>query len=139
MADTSSYVKDGLTSVTPFVAVPDIAEAIDLYARIFGAVEVRRDADPTGIVRHAVLRFGDAPLELGQHGDVVRPAPPALPPVGVHLYVPDVDHIWARAASAGATGHPPVNQPYGDREAMIVDPYGITWYVATSQPAPKQP
>jgi len=129
MADDRSYVKTGLTPVTPFLAVPDIADAIALYVRVFDAVEVRRDADPTGVVRHAVLRVGDAPLELGLHGK--NPEPDGLPPVGVHLFVPDVDAVWARATAAGASGMAPTDQPYGDREAMIVDPLGITWYVAT--------
>lgn len=133
MADATSYVKAGLTPVTPFLAVPDVPDAIALYVRLFDAVEERRDPDPEGVVRHAVLRVGGAPLELGMHGHVTPPAAHALPPVGVHLYVPDVDAVWARATAAGATGYPPANQPYGDREATIVDPFGITWYVATNQ------
>jgi len=49
-----------------------------------------------------VLRFGDAPLELGLHGQIVPPAAHTLPPVGVHLFVPDVDAVWGRATAAQA-------------------------------------
>lgn len=130
MADR--HVKPGLTAVTPFLAVPDVPAAIALYVRLFDAVEVRRAPDPTGVVRHAVLSVGGAPFELGLHEDASAPASHGLPPVGVHLYVPDVDAVWARASTVGVTGYAPTDQPYGDREAMIVDPYGITWYVATN-------
>lgn len=131
----SAYKKPGLTAATPFLAVPDIAAAIACYTAMFGATEVRRDADPTGVVRHALIRIDDAIIELGLHSDVHRVVAPTLPPVGVHLYVPDVDAVWRRALAAGATGHPPTDMPYADREALVTDPFGITWYVATNKDA----
>jgi PhnB protein len=134
MADGSSYVKAGLTAVTPFLSVPDVPVASALYVQLFEAVEERRDPGSDGVIQHAVLRIAGAPFELGRHGHAAHPpAPGGLPPVGMHLYVPDVDAVWARASAVGATGHAPTDQPHGDREAMIVDPFGITWYVATNQ------
>ena len=39
-----------------------------------------------------------------------------------------------RALSAGATSTgEPVDQPYGDREAAVQDPFGNYWYIATHQ------
>lgn len=130
---STKYVKEGLTAVTPFLAVPDVPAAIDFYVRVFEAVDVRRDADPSGVVRHAVLSIGDAPVELGQHDGAARTPAGQLPVTAVHLYVPDVDATWARAQAAGAVGTAPVDQPYGDRESMVVDPFGVVWYVATSK------
>jgi PhnB protein len=133
MITSRPYTKEGLTAVTPFLLVPDIPTAITCYVRVFGAVEVRRDADPAGLVRHAVLQIDDAPVELGQHADVTRVPPGSLSPVGVHLYVPDVDGVWERALAAGMNGSPPADMPYGDREACVTDPFGITWWVATNR------
>lgn len=129
-------MKGGLTAVTPFLAVPDIPAAIDFYVRVFGAVDVRRDADPIGAVQHAVISIDGAPLELGRHA-VTKSAPGELPSVSVHLYVPDVDAVYSRAIAAGATGRPPADMPYADREAGVFDPFGITWWVATNKSAAK--
>lgn len=134
MTSARPYVKDGLTAVTPFLLVPDVPAAITFYVRIFGATEVRRDPGPIGTVQHALLRIDDAPIELGQHADTARGDLKVLPPVGVHLYVPDVDALHRRAVAAGATATQPTDMPYGDREATVVDPFGITWWIATNRP-----
>jgi PhnB protein len=132
VAKARAHVKEGLTAVTPFLAVPDIPTAIAWYVRVFGAVDVRRDPGPDGVVQHAVLRIDDAPIELGRHA-TTAPTGSSLPSVTLHLYVADVDGVWERARADGATGYAPIAQPYGDREAMVVDPFGITWFVATNQ------
>ena len=133
MSPGRPYVKDGLTAVTPFLLVPDISAAVAFYVRVFGAVEVRRDPDPTGVAQHAVLRIDEAPIELGRHAVTARSDLDVLPSLGVHLFVPDVDAVHERALAAGAAARPPTDMPYGDREAAIVDPFGITWWVATNQ------
>lgn len=127
------YIKEGLSAVTPFLLVPDVPAAITFYARVFAAVEIRRDPGPTGIVQHAVMRIDDVPIELGRHADTAHSDLNVLPPVGIHLYVADVDAAYKRALAAGATAKPPTDMPYGDREAAVVDPFGITWWIATNQ------
>ena len=53
-------------------------------------------------------------------------------PVGLHLFVEDVDAVVARAVSAGAAVTRPVaDQFYGDRSGSVTDPFGHVWHVAT--------
>jgi PhnB protein len=53
-------------------------------------------------------------------------------PVGIHLYIKDVDTVVKRAVDAGAMLERPVeNMFYGDRSGSIVDPFGHKWYVST--------
>ena len=55
----------------------------------------------------------------------------------LHLNVPGVDAIVARAAAAGATVvRPPSDEAYGERGATIIDPFGHRWMIAStiSQP-----
>lgn len=55
-------------------------------------------------------------------------------PTGLHLYVPDADHVYRRALGAGAESlYEPVDQPYGDREGGVKDIAGNHWYIATHQ------
>ena len=55
----------------------------------------------------------------------------------------DVDYSYRRAVEYGATGlRPPEDQPYGDRSASLVDPYGFRWMlnqpISTLSPAQLQ-
>ena len=53
-------------------------------------------------------------------------------PMGVHLYMKDVDAVVERATAAGAKiVRQTENMFYGDRSAALVDPFGHAWYVAT--------
>jgi PhnB protein len=46
--------------------------------------------------------------------------------------VPDCDAIYDQAIRAGAKPiHPPINQPYGDRNGGVTDEWGNQWYMAT--------
>jgi len=55
-------------------------------------------------------------------------------PTTFYLYVPNADETYASALQAGATSiYPVADQPYGDRNGGIKDPFGNTWYVATSR------
>src|SRR5437016_10611301 len=53
-------------------------------------------------------------------------------PVGLHLYLEDVDAVAKKAIAAGATLKRPVeNQFYGDRLGSIIDPFGHLWHIST--------
>jgi PhnB protein len=61
-------------------------------------------------------------------------SPPTLggSPVTIHLYMADVDALFARAVAAGATVLRPVaDQFYGDRAGRLQDPFGHAWVFAT--------
>ncbi len=131
MTTTTRYIPAGLNAVTPYLLLRDPIAAIDFYTGVFDAIEVMRHEEG-GRVVHAKLRIGGSVVEMGQHGDRTDADVLDLPPVGVHLYVEDVDAVLAKATAAGARVLVPImDQPYGDREASIADPFGIVWFVAT--------
>lgn len=127
-------VPHGMTSLTPFLAIPRAGEAIDFYQRVFGA----RLVDATefgGVIAHAELDFDNGRLQLGV------PMPDyhlVAPPEGdddcysIGLYVADVDKTVERAVAAGAVVREPVtNFVSGDRFASIRDPFGVRWSIMT--------
>ena len=64
-AHTTNGMPHGSTSLTPFLAIPSAAEAIEFYRNVFGA----RLIDATemgGIIAHADLDFGTGHLQLGE-------------------------------------------------------------------------
>jgi PhnB protein len=53
-------------------------------------------------------------------------------PVKLLIYVDDADAVVRQALAAGATELRPVkNQFYGDRSGMVLDPFGLSWSIAT--------
>jgi PhnB protein len=128
-------IPDGYRSITPYLIVADGAGAIAFYEKAFGAIERMRHAMPDGRIGHAELIIGDSMIMLAdEFPEENARAPGAFggSPVGLHLFVEDVDAAVARAKSAGATVTRPVaDQFYGDRNGTVTDPFGHVWHVTT--------
>ena len=131
----ASAIPEGYSAVTPFLTVTDAARALDFYKRAFGAVEVFRLAAADGErLLHAELQIGGARLMLADCSPEFGRAAPARDGagVGIHLYVADVDAVVAQAVDAGARITVPVADMFwGDRFGRLLDPFGVTWSVAT--------
>ncbi|GAB2556839.1 VOC family protein [Leucobacter ruminantium] len=133
-AHTTNGMPHGATSLTPFLAIPRAAEAIEFYRDVFGA-RVIDVTEMGGVVAHADLDFGTGHLQLGE------PMPDyhlVAGPEGeddcysMGIYVPDVDTVVERAVAAGATvREAPSDFVSGDRFASIRDPFGVRWSVMT--------
>ena len=128
-------IPEGFHTVTPYLIIKNASDAIEFYKRAFGATETMRLSGPQGKVGHAEIRIGSSPLmladefpEMGFSG----PQGSTGSPVGIHLYVEDVDLIFSQAITAGAKVLRPVSdQFYGDRSGTLADPFGHIWHVAT--------
>ena len=114
-------------TLTPYLVVPDADAEIRFLQAAFEATEgpCQRNADAT--VMHAECRVGDSLIMLGQASQTWKALAAAL-----YLWVPDVDATYERALKAGATSQSaPEDKPYGQRMAGVVDPNGITWWIAS--------
>ncbi|MFZ3245308.1 MAG: VOC family protein [Candidatus Acidiferrales bacterium] len=121
------YMREGFRTITPYILVGGAAKFIDFMKEAFGAEEKGRVAMPNGKIMHAEVKVGDSMIELSDGNEQYGPTPVAL-----HYYVEDADATYARAIDAGAIStHAPVDQPYGDREAGVKDPFGNSWFIAT--------
>jgi PhnB protein len=128
-------IPDGYRAVTPYLIIDGAAAAIAFYQRAFGAGERMRHVAPDGRIGHAELVIGDCVIMLAdEHPEIGALGPRSVggTPVGIHLYVEDVDAVAARAVAAGATVIDPVaDKFYGERMGTIADPFGHRWYIAT--------
>ncbi len=124
----------GYHSITPSIIFDDASEAIEFYKRAFGAQEVMRMPGPGGRILHAEIKIGDSVVMVGD----IFPGMPGRSarrlggsPMGLHLYVENVEEFFQRAVAAGGTPTMPLaDQFWGDRYGRIVDPFGIEWGVA---------
>ncbi len=115
---------DGWHSITPRVFVDDPAALVAFLKQAFDGQGDLQAERPTEI------RIGDSVVMVARSG----PRPPTRS--AFYLYVADADATYARAIAAGARSvEELVDTPYGDRRAMVEDPAGNTWQIATPFPS----
>ena len=128
-------IPEGYHSVTPYLSIKGAAAAIDYYKKVFGATELFRMAGPDGKIGHAEIKIGDSPIMLADEFpemEFVSPKTLGGSPVGMMIYVDDVDTMFKQAITAGGQEIKPLqNQFYGDRSGTLKDPFGHVWTVAT--------
>ena len=135
MSSKVKPIPEGYHTVTTYLAVSDIARAIDFYRKAFGAKETARINGPGGKLMHAEVQIGDSRVMLGSeqaqrescgHGQAKGCD------CSLVMYVEDADEAVARAVDAGASQSMPVSdQFWGDRMGQVADPFGHVWSIAT--------
>ena len=114
-------------TVTPYLVVPDADAELKFLEAAFGAKQSSCERRPDNTVMHAEVIIGDSIIMLGQAGNEWKAMNAAL-----FLWVPNVDQVYAKALAAGATSQrAPEDQPYGHRNAGVVDACGITWWIGS--------
>lgn len=133
MPNTVKPVPEGFHSITPSLVCKDAARAIEFYKKAFGAQERMRMPTPDGKIGHAELKIGDSIIFLSDEFPQMGALAPTSPSgCGLNLYVPEVDAVFNRAISAGATATMPVADMFwGDRYGKLNDPFGYQWGIAT--------
>ena len=125
-------------SITAYLCVDGAAAAIDFYVAAFGAVELQRLTGDDGRVGHAEIRIGNSNLMLAdehpEHG-FLGPLTRGGSPVNFTLQVAATDPVYERAITLGATSiAAPADQFYGQRMAVVRDPFGHQWNIAAPVP-----
>jgi PhnB protein len=111
--------RKGFHSITPRIVVADSAAQVAFLRSVFDATGEHHAERP------AEIRIGDSLV-------MVTPAGAREPfPAFLYVYVDDADAAYRRALAAGAVSlEEPLDTPYGDRRAMVRDPFGNVWQIA---------
>ncbi|MEO6835869.1 MAG: VOC family protein [Candidatus Tumulicola sp.] len=113
-------IPNGWHSVTPRLVVDDPAELVRFLQRAFHARGEFAASSPS------IVKIGDSIVMVS--GATARDPMPAF----LYLYVDDIDATYRCALEAGAVCiEEPADMPYGDRRAMVKDPCGNVWQIAT--------
>ena len=127
-------IPDGYHSVTPYLIVRG-RRGRWIYKNAFGAEELMRMGQPDGRVGHAEIQIGNSRIMLAdEFPEMGAKSPDTLggSPVGLMIYVEDVDSRFKQAIAAGAKEERPVvDQFYGDRSGTLRDPFGHQWTIGT--------
>ncbi len=121
------FKPDGYAALSPYLILSDPEATLSFAEALFGGERLRRVEDDEGRIRHAEIRVGDVVVMIG--GALADwPEQPAH----LHLYVADVDSVYARALELGAQAvQAPERKDDADRRGGFRDPGGVTWWVAT--------
>ncbi len=128
-------VPEGYSTLTPSLNLRGANDALAFYQKAFNAIERFRMPDSTGGVMHGEFQIGDSIVMFCDEDPAwgaVSPQSVGGCPLSLNLYVEDCDSLTAQAAAAGAEIlRPPATYPWGERSAMILDPFGYRWAVCT--------
>ncbi len=117
-----------MTSIAPWLSVPDATEALAYYAEAFGAIELERLVDDGGMVQVARLEIEGAEFWVQTDPESSHDAH-GTGRVRMIITVDDPDAVYTRAIAAGATEVAPVYESHGWRIGRVVDPCGHDWEI----------
>jgi PhnB protein len=137
-------IRDGFSTLTPYLVVDGAEKAIEFYQKAFGAELVDKAMGADGKVMNAQLKIGNCMLmlndEFPDYG-AVGPKKIGGSAVTIHLSVEDVDAMWKRATDAGVEVTMELADMFwGDRYGSFTDPFGHKWSMAThiADPTPEE-
>lgn len=119
------YKPEQYTSVAPYLVVDGAQATVDFLRAVFNAEPLRMIPGDDGKLRHGEVRIDDTVVMLADALD-------GWPAIAshVHVYVADVDAVFARALAHGATAvQEPVQKDDEDKRGGFRDPGGTTWWV----------
>jgi uncharacterized glyoxalase superfamily protein PhnB len=114
--------------ICSYLAVANVTASMDFLEKAFGFARGVILADVEGQTRYAEMRHGTAVVVLVRRGDGATAAGGAA---ALYTYVEDVDAALTRARKAGAGVDEAEDKPWGDRAAVVTDPDGYRWVLAT--------
>lgn len=114
--------------INTYLAVANVTASIEFLERAFGFSRGVVLADADGQLRYAEMRHGDSVVMLIRKGDGATATSGAS---ALYTYVDDVDRALAQARRAGAGVDEAEDKPWGDRVAVVTDPDGYRWVLAT--------
>ena len=114
--------------ICSYLAVANVTASMDFLEKAFGFSRGVVLADAEGQTRYAEMRHASAVVVLVRKGDAATATGGAA---ALYTYVEDVDAALTRARKAGAGVDEAEDKPWGDRVAVVTDPDGYRWVLAT--------
>lgn len=125
--------------LTPYLVVGDVRATLALYEQALGFAVEETVPGPDGGLMHAGMSYkGKLVTMMGPEGGpgVTARTPAGAGtecPIGLYLYVDDVDDAHARACAAGMSSlASPEDMFWGDRICRLADADGYRWTLATN-------
>ena len=129
--------------ITPYLTINGAEKALEFYQKAFGATDIFRHPDEDGKrLFHARMTINGGTVMMSDdyskdHGGPAAPTPENPAPVAVSIALESadkVDAMFRQAVAAGGNGVvPPADMFWGDRFAIVIDPFGHRWMLNAPQ------
>ena len=130
-----SGIPEGMSTVTPQMVVSNAKAALAIYEKALGAeTQFIMEMPGTDLVMHASFKIGTSIMFISDEmpGGPRKAPVDGLASVAFYLHVDDVDAAYKTGIEGGFEGvSEPENMFWGDRTAVLHDPYGYNWTLAT--------
>ncbi len=132
------YKPEGYQDAIANLTFKDSKAATEFYKDALGASNIQVMESDTGWVMHGEMTLGDSVVFFNDEADFVpRKAPTTTESVAFYIYVPDVDASYKKAVASGMTSiSEPETMFWGDRTAVVSDPFHYTWTFSTTVASP---
>jgi len=117
-----------MQAINAYLAVANVSASMKFLEHAFGFARSVVLPDTDGQIRYAEMCHGNSVIMLVRKGDRAAASGGAS---GLYTYVQDVDRQVSVAREAGAGVNEPEDKPWGDRVAVVTDPDGHRWVLAT--------
>ena len=117
-----------MQALNAYLAVANVGASADFLEAVFGFTRGVVLPGPDGQIRYAEMRHGQSAVMLVPRGDETSASSGAA---AIYTYVGDVDRAAEAARQAGAAVGDPVDRAWGDRTAVVTDPDGYRWVLAS--------
>jgi PhnB protein len=130
MTTNKTYKPQGYNSLSPYIVVAGARRLEDILKKIFNAETTRRYDKEDGTVMHMELRIDDTIIMIADSSDQYPPNKSLL-----HVYVPDVDAVFASAIQHGCQSMetPTTREGDPDKRGSFMDFSGNVWAIGTQQ------
>lgn len=128
-----NYKPEGFHTLTANATYKDTKAAIEFYKRTLNLAVDGLLESPQGCVVHASASIGDSKIFMNDEFEgAPRKAPEGNASVAFYLYVTDVDQSYNHAVNGGMVSvSEPEDMFWGDRTAVVSDPFGYSWTFAS--------
>lgn len=117
-------IPEHYSAVMPYLVVSDADAFIGFITKVFEAKEMLRVNTDDGSVMHAEFSINGGTIMFGEAGGEWKSFPCAM-----FVVVKDVDGLYAKGLTHGATGNQePDERGYG-RAAGFIDKWGNQWWL----------
>ena len=133
-----TYKPDDYQDVIANLTFKDSEAAAALYEKALGATDVHIMKADNGWIMHGNMRVGDCVIFFHDEAEFMpRKAPTGPTAVAFYIYVKDVDAAYDHALANGMSSvFEPETMFWGDRTAVVADPFHYTWTFATQVATP---
>lgn len=125
-------------AIIPYLIVSDVKAAVEFYQRAFSFELAGEPLYEDNKMIFAAMKFKNSMIMIGQEGKLgVADASPknlgVASPVGIYVYVDNVDNFFKHAVAAGAEiVYAPENKSWNERVCKLKDPDQHIWGFASA-------